>query len=169
MWSTQRHERRGHMPIDDGLRTKLAPGTQLRARYKSHDYAAEVIAGADGIPRYRLANGREFTSPSAAGQAVMNGVACNGWRFWSLAEQSAGVSGPTMAPLRGTGGTPSSSVRFCWVPNQRGVPAGEVRWFCPACPGSFVTSDGKRPLTCPNQHREAADRTRLAADTQEAP
>ena len=37
----------------------------------------------DGIV-YRLADGKEFKSPSSAGSEVMGGSACNGWRFWSL-------------------------------------------------------------------------------------
>ena len=49
-----------------------------------HDHRCEVVAGKDGKPRYRLEDGWEFTSPSAAGSAVMGGVARNGWRFWSV-------------------------------------------------------------------------------------
>ena len=63
----------------------LEPGTVLVARYKGTEHRCEVMAGKEeGKPRYRLPDGREFTSPSAAGKAVMGGVACNGWRFWSL-------------------------------------------------------------------------------------
>jgi hypothetical protein len=32
---------------------------------------------------YRLADGKEFKSPSAAGMAI-TGKSCNGWAFWSL-------------------------------------------------------------------------------------
>jgi hypothetical protein len=42
------------------------------------------VQTADGL-RYRLDDGREFTSPSSAGKAAMGGVSCNGWRFWSIA------------------------------------------------------------------------------------
>ncbi len=63
----------------------LKPGTVLVARYKKRDHRCEVVKGEAGKVRYRLADGREFTSPSAAGSAVMGGVACNGWRFWSVA------------------------------------------------------------------------------------
>ncbi len=62
----------------------LEPGTTLVARYKKQGYRAEVVAGEDGKVRYRLADGREFGTPSAAASAVMGGVAANGWRFWSL-------------------------------------------------------------------------------------
>ena len=65
---------------------KLRPGTKLVAQHKGKAYTAKVVAGEKGRVRYRLANGREFRSPSAAGSAVMGGTACNGWRFWSLAE-----------------------------------------------------------------------------------
>ena len=61
----------------------LKAGAKLEARYKGATYRAEVAAGEEGKLVFRLEDGREFTSPSAAGSAVMGGVACNGWRFWS--------------------------------------------------------------------------------------
>jgi hypothetical protein len=63
---------------------KLEVGTKLVARYKKEEHRAEVVAGEDDKTLIRLADGREFASVSAAGSAVMGGVACNGWRFWSL-------------------------------------------------------------------------------------
>ena len=81
------------MPIDGALRDKLEPETKLVARYKGAEHTAEVVAGEDGEVRYRLADGREFTSPSAAGRAVMGGTACNGWRFWSVAGDKPKQSG----------------------------------------------------------------------------
>ena len=72
------------MPIDGGMRDKLEPGTVLVAKYKGAKHRAEVVTGEDGKTLYRLEDGREFKSPSSAGSAVMGGVACNGWRFWSL-------------------------------------------------------------------------------------
>ena len=77
------------MPIEGGLRGKLAPGTVLVARYKGAEHTAEVVPGEEGKVCYRLTDGREFNSPSAAGSAVMAGIACNGWRFWSLATDEA--------------------------------------------------------------------------------
>jgi hypothetical protein len=76
------------MPIDGGQRGKLEAGTKLVARYRKEEHTAEVVVGEDGQTLYRLADGREFKSPSAAGSAVMGGVACNGWRFWSLASDT---------------------------------------------------------------------------------
>jgi hypothetical protein len=64
---------------------KLKPGTQLVARHKGKEHQCDVVAGEDGRVRYRLKDGREFSSPSSAGSAVMGGVACNGWRFWTIA------------------------------------------------------------------------------------
>lgn len=69
------------MPIDGGIRDKLEPGTMLVAKYKGHEHRAEVFRDDEGKARFRLEDGREFKSPSAAGSAVMGGVACNGWRF----------------------------------------------------------------------------------------
>jgi hypothetical protein len=62
---------------------ELAAGTRLVARYKKQDRTCEVVETADGL-RYRLDDGTEHKSPSSAGKAAMDGVACNGWRFWSV-------------------------------------------------------------------------------------
>ena len=66
------------------MRNSLAAGMRLGATYRKQEHIAEVVAGEDGKLRFRLADGREFASPSAAGSAVMGGISCNGWRFWSL-------------------------------------------------------------------------------------
>ena len=68
------------MAIED---RDLQAGTRLVGRYKGQEHALEVVQTDEGL-RYRLADGREFRSPSSAGKAVMEGVACNGWRFWSV-------------------------------------------------------------------------------------
>lgn len=99
------------MAIDGGRRDKLQAGTKLTAKYRGREYATEVLTGEDGKARYRLEDGREFSGPSAAGSAVMNGIACNGWRFWSLAESAQSEAAPETAvetnPSRGAAGKPS--------------------------------------------------------------
>ncbi len=76
----------------------LQVGTKLVARYKKQAYHAEVVAGEEGKIRYRLEDGREFKSPSAAGSAVMGGNACNGWAFWSLEGADTAPTVPQDAP-----------------------------------------------------------------------
>jgi hypothetical protein len=45
----------------------------------------DVVKTKDGLI-YRLDDGQEFKSPSAAGAAVFGkGRTCNGWAFWSIA------------------------------------------------------------------------------------
>ena len=66
----------------------LRPGTKLISHHKKGEHQAEVICGEDGKPVYRLADGREFKSPSSAGTAI-TGKACNGWAFWSLETPAA--------------------------------------------------------------------------------
>jgi hypothetical protein len=75
-------------PIED---RNLAPGTRLVARYKKVEYHATVVEGETGGLCYRLDDGREFKSPSAAGGAI-TGHGCNGWVFWGL------VAGELEAP-----------------------------------------------------------------------
>jgi len=67
------------MPLEN---RSLEIGTVLHARYKGKERTCEVVQTAAGL-RYRLDDGREFASVSSAGKAAMNGVSCNGWRFWS--------------------------------------------------------------------------------------
>src|SRR4051812_23325809 len=68
------------MPIEN---REMASGTVLVARYKKQDRRCEVVETPDGL-RYRLDDGTEHRSPSSAGKVAMEGVACNGWRFWSV-------------------------------------------------------------------------------------
>jgi len=42
-----------------------------------------VVEGESDKLRYRLADGQEFKSPSAAGMAI-TGHACDGWVFWNI-------------------------------------------------------------------------------------
>ncbi len=79
------------MPIENRA---LEPGTKLVAIYKKETYRAEVVAGEEGKVWYRMEDGRDFKSPSAAGTAITSN-ACNGWRFWSLdaAGESEGATG----------------------------------------------------------------------------
>ncbi|MGE0227517.1 MAG: hypothetical protein AB7I38_03775 [Dehalococcoidia bacterium] len=76
------------MPIEGGLRDKLEPGTVLVAKYKGQEHRAVVFLDEEGKTRYRLEDGREFRSPSAAASAVMGGIAANGWRWWSLQSEA---------------------------------------------------------------------------------
>lgn len=101
------------MAIEGGMRGKLAVGTRLVARYKSTEHVAEVVV-TDGGVRYRLADGRVFKSPSAAGSAVMGGIACNGWRFWSLeaAERQTEVQAAKMGAPTGSQ-TPHAARPVC--------------------------------------------------------
>ena len=62
------------MPIENG---ELKHGMKLVARYKGDAWTAEVGQTEQGV-RYRLEDGREFKSLSAAGSAIMGGKACNG-------------------------------------------------------------------------------------------
>jgi hypothetical protein len=75
-------------PIED---RNLAPGTRLVGRYHKQEYHAAVVEGETGGLRYRLDDGREFKSPSAAGSAI-TGKACNGWRFWGVADARNGAA-----------------------------------------------------------------------------
>src|ERR1044071_6539377 len=78
----------------------LTPGTRLWARFKGAVHTAEVVAHADDrgdeTIGYKLSDGREFKSPSAAGASIMGpNRICNGWAFWTVGEP---VEKPAKAP-----------------------------------------------------------------------
>src|SRR4051812_30429749 len=103
-----RTKRRFDMAIED---RNLSVGTKLWARYKGETYTAEVVkkegeTGNDAI-LYRLSDGREFKSPSAAGTAITQ-KACNGWAFWSTGDPSdqTGPTRTTRAPRSNVNAVP---------------------------------------------------------------
>ena len=122
----------------------LKSGTKLAARYKGEDYSAEVVESGDGI-LYRLADGGEFKSPSSAGSAIMDGKACNGWRFWSLAEDQA-KKAPKKSRKKAKG--------FEELPRVDDQPEDEARYWCEPCADGFAlpTADGS-PNECPKGHK----------------
>jgi hypothetical protein len=133
---------------------ELAPGTQLVGTYKKTTYACEVVSTPEGETRFRLEDGRLFTSPSSAGKAVMNGISCNGWRFWALAGML-----PEAKPEKAKAEKNGRMVKQIKnLPNQKGVAAGQTKWFCSACMESFLVESGTDPGACPKGHpREAED------------
>ena len=133
---------------------ELPPGAVLAASYKGQVYACEVVLTEQG-KRYRLEDGREFRSPSAAGSAVMGGIACNGWRFWKVAGAGDDVATPADARKRRGKRTPSGE-QFRKVKNQRGVPEGKERWHCSACMAAFITDAESDPQVCAEGHARIA-------------
>ena len=131
------------MAIED---RNLKAGTKLVARYKGQEHTAEVVKTEEGL-RYRLADGREFKSPSSAGSAVMGGSACNGWRFWSVAGAEAK---PKKEPRKAAKEVASK---------KNGNPGNGLitrledgRWFCNACMEPFDAPAGVEPQGCPQGH-----------------
>ena len=145
------------MPIEN---RKLEAGTRLSARYKKETYLAEVVKTPEGL-RFRVEDGREFKSPSSAGKAVMNGIACNGWRFWSVAGEEPHREPAEPRRTAAPSGNGKEHKLISRVPNQKGVPEGQTRYFCSACMKSFVAEGGGTPEGCPEGHSE--DDPELAA------
>ncbi len=50
------------------------------------------------------------------------------------------------------------------VPNQRGVPEGQARWFCSVCMKGFLTEAETPPETCPEGHAREVDDEFAPAD-----
>jgi hypothetical protein len=143
------------MTIDN---RNLPVGTRLVATYKKVQHVCTVEQTEDGKTEYVLDDGRRIKSPSAAGSAVMNGMACNGWRFWPLADEAKAIT-PTNAPAAGK--TPKADKQgriLRKAANQKAVPEGHVRMFCAACGESHLmdVSQGQ-PTACPNGHAATSE------------
>ncbi len=141
----------------------LEPGTKLIAKYKKEEHRAEVVAGEEGKVKYRLADGKEFKSPSAAGTAITS-KACNGWAFWSIEPVSAPTEQEEPEASEGQGEdsedteTPDQAptAGFRRVPNQKGVEEGQVRLYCDVCQKSFTAPAGELAEQCPEGHTSNA-------------
>ena len=153
------------MPIEN---RNLKPGTRLVGRYHKQPYVCEVLEGDGGKLSYRLEDGRELKSPSAAGMAV-TGHACDGWVFWSV-ETAKAASVPQMEHAEAEQEDPAETETtetgskganeevqadvdkksVCRrIPNQKGVLEGQVRWHCYACRKTFLFPAAQVPKSCP--------------------
>jgi hypothetical protein len=151
----------------------LKVGTKLIGKYHKQPHTCQVIAGEGDKVKYRLEDGREFKSPSAAGMAI-TGHPCDGWVFWSVettAEAHATVTAKTSqteagsAPAAKPEDVPEKEIApvapeataaktsFKRTPNQRGVSEGQTRWFCAECGESFLAPYGEVPTGCPQGHK----------------
>jgi len=140
------------MAIED---RNLRPGQKLVATYKQQTFVCEVMETEEGV-RYRV-DGKDHKSPSAAGSAVLGGMACNGWRFWSLEGEAPAPRGRKPQEA-GEGPAPAKSKRskvFKKAKNQKGVPEGQVRWLCQACADHFEGDPA--PKACPAGHLAETD------------
>jgi hypothetical protein len=109
----------------------LAVGTKLWARYKGEVHTAEVVE-TEGAIRYRLADGREFKSPSAAGAAVIGeGRTCNGYAFWTVGK-------PVEKPAKEPKPSRASSVNAVPKPERK----ARTRTRKPKAPTEQVPTDG---------------------------
>jgi hypothetical protein len=127
------------MPIEN---RELAAGTRLVARYKKTDRTCEVVETPDGV-RYRLDDGTEHRSPSSAGKAAMGGVACNGWRFWSLEgeQKPARAAKPKASkPAKAAKAAPKKAAKAKKGAKAKGKAAkseSRASYGCAACGAEF--------------------------------
>jgi len=128
----------------------LAAGTKLVARYQGQEHSVLVMGDAETGLGFELDNGTIYKSLSSAGKAVMNGVACNGWRFWSLEGEAPE---PPKAAKQPAKAKVIKKVRLLQkLPNQKGVPEGQVKWYCSACQKSFLVEGKDTPAACAEGH-----------------
>ena len=130
------------MPIDN---RNLEPGTVLTARYKKEVRTCEVVETPDGL-RYRLDDGTEHKSPSSAGKAAMNGVACNGWVFWSVQgtetpkrEPKPKAEKPAKAPAKKKAAKKGKAAKKSTKPKAMRAKASDDSYGCGVCDATFPT------------------------------
>ncbi len=126
---------------------KIESGTVLTARYKGETHTAEVVDTEAG-QRFRLADGRQFKSPSSAGKAVTGG-ACNGWVFWSVAgEETAKPKGakkepaakkPAKSKAPPKKGAKTKGAKSKKSKAMRAAANGDASFGCGVCPETFLT------------------------------
>jgi hypothetical protein len=130
----------------------LATGTKLVARYRGREHSVLVVGDKETGLGFELDNGTIYKSLSSAGKAVMKGVACNGWRFWTPEGEAPEPKAPKAAK-QPTKATATKKVRLLQkLPNQKGVPEGQVKWYCSACQKSFLVEGKDTPAACTEGH-----------------
>src|SRR5208283_5496386 len=147
----------------------LATGTRLTARYRKQIHSCEVT-DKEGKLFFRLEDGREFKSSSAAGTAITGG-ACNGWAFWSLEADQEAKPTETQEEVATTAetATPQETEEIANVEvkadevqktgtykmrNQKGSPEGQTRWFCYDCAEPFLAPKTEKHAACPKEHKK---------------
>lgn len=132
------------MPLD---KQDLAPNTVLVGAYKKAEHRVLVLGAPGPEQGYQLDNGTTYKSLSSAAKAVMGGISANGWRFWSLEGEA---QAKTAKPKHRTTGR--GMVQIKKLPNQKGAPEGQTKWFCSSCMAAFTAPDGTTPEACPEDH-----------------
>ena len=113
------------MPIENRNLTK---GTKLIGRYHKQTYTCEVVEDAEGKLHYKLEDGREFKSPSAAGMAI-TGHSCDGWVFWSVqTEETGGPNHESTAEQAAAEPNQTAETVLCALP--RPTPRKPAYFWC---------------------------------------
>lgn len=142
----------------------IEKGQKFVARYKGDEYTATAHENKDGKLTFKVKGiDGEFTSLSSAGSAVMGGVACNGWRFWSPEGQAPAPRG--RKPKDGEAATKTKRTRkpkkvqvVQKIKDQSGAEEGMIMYHCSACMDAFeLPADAAFPEACPNGHAAVQD------------
>jgi hypothetical protein len=129
----------------------LPAGTRLVAKYKVSSRFCAVQE--DGT--YKLDGDQdlgETKSLSVAGSAIMGGIACNGWRFWTVDGEEPAPSAMPSPSITASAKQKARKV-ITRTANQKGATEGQVRYFCAACCNGFEAPEGEAPDACPVGHR----------------
>ena len=146
------------MPIENRNLTK---GTKLTGRYHKQTYSCEVVEDC----------GRETALPSGGWTGIQEPFGCRHGHHRTflrrleilecVTEENAAApkaenqeavpaAEPTNCRACGAAKTDPKKTGVFLVPNQKGVPEGQIRWFCRDCGKSFIASAVEVPGVCPN-------------------
>ena len=137
----------------------------------------------EGKPSYKLEDGREFKSPSAAGTAITGG-ACNGWAFWSLETAHDAKPDDTLAEVTTTSepdapqeNEPTVNIEVkpeevqksgtYRMKNQKGSPEGQGTMVLLRLRRAFLSAENRETRRLPQRPQEIkANRTNPRTSSQ---
>lgn len=150
----------------------MVPGIKLVAKYKNNDFTCDVVElvpeGEEEAAVFFQVNGENYTSVSSAGSAVMDGAACNGWRFWTIdgdqkppkekatpkekkarAKKDKAETPPEVRARRPRAGRKIKKSKIFEQMEDGG-------WFCQGCMSAFEwEGEEDYPTECPEGHTQA--------------
>jgi rubrerythrin len=84
---------------------------------------------------------------------AITGHACDGWVFWSVETATATPAPQPTETKDAEEEHGPAKKRIFRLPNQKGVPEGQTRWYCHDCGKSFMVATGETPQACPQGHQ----------------
>lgn len=146
------------MSIED---RKLVGIAAVEARYKSETFRLTVERDAADNLSFLDKTGIRYKSLSAAGSAVMGGIACNGWRFWTPEGDLPLIRTKAEPKIKTRSGRREPAAIFTIKTHP--APEGQAFWFCSYCLDGFYAPTADGTPECPSCKARGDNRGMVAA------